>query len=445
TPVYEKQGPKWCIASPGGPRRVQTYPGLGSTTRMPFSPDTGKPRTARRGRENPHGSGSKVTPLTKHLLSQQKQGEGPDGKDGQMTLAWVNQMILYEKVTSSPCTKADAPRTEVRTHPDSCDPRGRERRVEMASSSLSQEDVDHELEVQSSRRTRIRTARANAVARGALAMRECSAGDCDSGAALGACPEGSQVAPEQHDASPKPCARAKDKRCPPRPNHPNKCKAQRERRKLREKRRSTGVVHLQSTESTGGSTGEEEEELLSMSAETRRNTALNEVPHEAGFAGPADGQAPQEVKNTTKAYPTRNNKSPSDLDADDEDNQDYDSAVNQSDSALSLAQDSNHSSGPTSSSTGGGAHLPPKPQGGLSNGTWEAMQRKDEALERSREESRNLVQLVREKEVRIHNLERKVLALTKELSEVTAENRELREMNSALLDGVPLSTEPAAK
>ncbi|KAG0425201.1 hypothetical protein HPB47_027604, partial [Ixodes persulcatus] len=46
TPVYEKRGPKWCIASPGGPRRVQTYPGLGSTTRMPFSPDTGMPRTA---------------------------------------------------------------------------------------------------------------------------------------------------------------------------------------------------------------------------------------------------------------------------------------------------------------------------------------------------------------------------------------------------------------
>ncbi|KAM7298045.1 major centromere autoantigen B-like [Ixodes scapularis] len=70
TPVYEKRGPKWCIASPGGPRRVQTYPGLGSTTRMPFSPDTGKPRTARRGRANPHGSGSVETPLSKHLLSQ---------------------------------------------------------------------------------------------------------------------------------------------------------------------------------------------------------------------------------------------------------------------------------------------------------------------------------------------------------------------------------------
>ncbi|KAM7284822.1 uncharacterized protein ISCGN_001916 [Ixodes scapularis] len=56
TPVYEKRGPKRCIASPGGPRRVQTYPGFDSTTRMPFSPDTGKPRTARRGRANPHGS-----------------------------------------------------------------------------------------------------------------------------------------------------------------------------------------------------------------------------------------------------------------------------------------------------------------------------------------------------------------------------------------------------
>ncbi|KAM7290274.1 uncharacterized protein ISCGN_026919 [Ixodes scapularis] len=70
TPVYEKQGPKWCIASPGGPRRVQTYPGLDSTTRMPFSSDTGKPRTAKRGRANPHGSGSVETPLSKHLLSQ---------------------------------------------------------------------------------------------------------------------------------------------------------------------------------------------------------------------------------------------------------------------------------------------------------------------------------------------------------------------------------------
>ncbi|KAM7282228.1 hypothetical protein ISCGN_002378 [Ixodes scapularis] len=49
TPVCRRQGPKWCVASPGGPRRVQTYPGLSSTTNMPFSLDKGSPRTARRG------------------------------------------------------------------------------------------------------------------------------------------------------------------------------------------------------------------------------------------------------------------------------------------------------------------------------------------------------------------------------------------------------------
>ncbi|KAM7298094.1 hypothetical protein ISCGN_018721 [Ixodes scapularis] len=73
TPVYEKQGPKQCIASPGGPCRVQTYPGLSSTTRVPFSPDKGTPRTARRGWANPHGSGFVVTPLTKHLLNSEVQ------------------------------------------------------------------------------------------------------------------------------------------------------------------------------------------------------------------------------------------------------------------------------------------------------------------------------------------------------------------------------------
>lgn len=109
----------------------------------------------------------------------------------------------------------------------------------MASSSLSQEDVDHDLEVQCSRRSRIRTARAVTRTAAPLAVRDLSAPDCELGSLALEC---------DHDASPKP--RAKDKRCP-RPNHANKCKAQRERRKLREKRRSTGVVHLQSTEVCG--------------------------------------------------------------------------------------------------------------------------------------------------------------------------------------------------
>lgn len=48
---------------------------------------------------------------------------------------------------------------------------------------------------------------------------------------------------------------------------------QRDRRKLREKRRSTGVVHLASTESTGGSTtGDDEESSDAMGIGKRTNS-----------------------------------------------------------------------------------------------------------------------------------------------------------------------------
>lgn len=82
----------------------------------------------------------------------------------------------------------------------------------------------------------------------------------------------------------------------------SKGKVQRDRRKLREKRRSTGVVHLQSTEvshgglifrrsidsiffssslinihqSTGGSTGEDDGEESPSWDETKKNTLTNE-------------------------------------------------------------------------------------------------------------------------------------------------------------------------
>lgn len=314
----------------------------------------------------------------------------------------------------------------------------------MASSSLSQEDVDHDLEVQCSRRSRIRTARAVTRTAAPLAVRDLSAPDCELGSLALEC---------DHDASPKP--RAKDKRCP-RPNHANKCKAQRERRKLREKRRSTGVVHLQSTESTGGSTGEEEE-LLNMSAETRRNTTLNEVLHQqqdgpsiSSSAVPPGGGggttmagtgAFQESRPFGRPCKCRNNKSPSDLDADDEDNQEYDSAVTQSDGGNLSSQ--------------GSAQPPLLPSSSIVRGVadWEdttgdnreSLHRALGEAERVQEEVRRLVQLLKEKELRIHSLERRVLTLAKELNEVTAENRELREMNSALLDGVPLAMQPPAK
>jgi len=67
---------------------------------------------------------------------------------------------------------------------------------------------------------------------------------------------------EQNEASPKPICRgvSKDKRPGVRPSHTTgkQNKGVRDRRKLREKRRSTGVMHVPSTESTGGSTGEDE-------------------------------------------------------------------------------------------------------------------------------------------------------------------------------------------
>lgn len=305
----------------------------------------------------------------------------------------------------------------------------------MASSSLSQEDVDHDLEVQCSRRSRIRTARAVTRTAAPLSTRDLSAPDCELGSLALDCGD--------HDASPKP--RAKDKRSL-RPVHANKCKAQRERRKLREKRRSTGVVHLQSTESTGGSTGEEEDgggggggELVS--AETRRNTALNEGPlsllmhHQQQTGGTSTTTQPSTAGSHDpprpfgKPYKCRKNKSPSDLDADDEDNQEYDSGAARTDP---LACDDNRSATP-----------PPLPSGDWPiNGS---LHRALGEAERVQEEVRRLVQLLKEKELRIHSLERRVLSLAKELSEVTAENQELRAMNNALLDGVPLAMQPPPK
>ncbi|CAI9718214.1 Hypothetical predicted protein [Octopus vulgaris] len=109
-------------------------------------------------------------------------------------------------------------------------------------------------------------------------------------------------------------SRAKDKRT--RPNHLHKGKPPKDKRKLREKRRSTGVVHLPSTESTGDSL-DDEDEGDKIALETKRNTTFNE-------------------DHVPKTYTARRTKSPSDLDADLEDNQDYDSAVSQSETNLTL-------------------------------------------------------------------------------------------------------------
>lgn len=198
----------------------------------------------------------------------------------------------------------------------------------MASSSVSQEDVENDFE-RSSRRSRIRMARGRdvrgqhpATAANRLAADPVAEADDAGGEPR---PLDASGYSGDHDASPKPVSRAKDKR-PIRPSHPNKGKQQRDRdrRKLREKRRSSGVVHMPSTEmsSTGGTTSESEEAPAAQAAaggEPRR-------PVQDAEAGEtASGPVPVTLPERHFKSPRRN-KSLSDLDADDEDNnQDCDS------------------------------------------------------------------------------------------------------------------------
>ncbi|CAL8115072.1 unnamed protein product [Orchesella dallaii] len=174
----------------------------------------------------------------------------------------------------------------------------------MASSSVSQEDhdVEHEFAI-ASRRAKVRSARANrSVNTYPMRGDECEK-DVDE-SHIPKLEQTSVVLVEQNDASPKPICRGvnKDKRSIPRGAHAGKSnKGARDRRKLREKRRSTGVMHLPSTESTGGSTGEDENNENSLPPSISKVSNLSCEPDE-------------KVASATKG------KSDSDLDADDEAN-----------------------------------------------------------------------------------------------------------------------------
>lgn len=298
----------------------------------------------------------------------------------------------------------------------------------MASSSVSQEDFDAEYEL-STRRTRVRIPRNRGTVSAASRQVDMSSGDYEPDGLGGAGGEGSASGPSgvnrsvtgtegatlglggstmDHDTSPKPSSRIKDKRT--RPNHINKGKQQRDRRKLREKRRSTGVVHIPSTESTGGSTGEDEDELLSLTAETKKNTLYNEGIDRDKNDNPS-------VEDRLSKSFNRRNKSPSDLDADDEDNQDYDSAVNQSDSTMSLHQETSMSRCRTANGR------PDTPN----------TESLEELLERAREENKILLELLAEKERKIAVLQEDVSRLSRVLQTTDRENDKLKEENKALL------------
>jgi len=163
----------------------------------------------------------------------------------------------------------------------------------MASSSVSQEEVEKDFQLLN-RRSKIRIARAR-------------------NAPTHSQRPGEEMEAEDREESPKPIGKIKDRRTvrTERPNFASKGKVQRDRRKLREKRRSTGVVHLQSTESTGESIGEDDGEESPSKEETKKNTSLNE--------------GTDVLKMDPKNPGNRNYIEPSDLEADDEDTQDGDS------------------------------------------------------------------------------------------------------------------------
>ncbi|KAG7173877.1 putative PRKC apoptosis WT1 regulator protein-like [Homarus americanus] len=293
----------------------------------------------------------------------------------------------------------------------------------MASSSVSQEDVDIDFET-SSRRSRIRTARArniNPTSRPGEADEECEESERDAGTGGGLFPG----APD-HDA-----------------NQTTQTKeSSREIGENCEKRDGALVLfiyllqrgHLCS-QSTGGSTGEDEE-LLSMTAETRRNTHYNEHPekeksatgsgdhHHSAAPGP---QAMADHKHK-KSFTSHRNKSPSDLEADDEDNQDYDS-LTMSDSTLSLVQPA--SSAITSSHPTNSLHTTRQPANGRpATPTSESV---DELLESAREENRRLLGLLEERDRRISSLESRLSILTGELTQACTERSNLRQENTALI------------
>ncbi|XP_076638122.1 uncharacterized protein LOC143350139 isoform X3 [Colletes latitarsis] len=292
----------------------------------------------------------------------------------------------------------------------------------MASSSVSQEDFDNDFEL-SSRRSRIRMARAR--------IGPPRTGDGSSigfqKESQGVCDTSSNNAPEHENQQIKPIMRKQDKRvtgrvfsvvsCLHRPTHINKGKQQRDRRKLREKRRSTGVVHLPSTESTGGSTGEDEEELSGTCLETKHNTHHNEF---------LDHELLEE--RTAKMFTQRRNKRHyrtsyrscinrhschSDLEADDEE---FDS-LNQSDS-VNQSDHGNHEP-QTSVNTGNRPRLP-TPTGDNPH----------ELIERAQEENRRLLSLLEDRDHKIMALEARLL---QQQHEMTIERERLREENAALI------------
>lgn len=208
----------------------------------------------------------------------------------------------------------------------------------MASSSVSQESLDMDDFDTMARRNRIRTHRGRAmphrsgdrVEAGGDAHDREGRGDHQNGDTVdntlhGGGGVGGGV---DHESPTRSAAARLKEKTRSRANHLHKGKLPKDKRKLREKRRSTGVVHLPSTESTGDSLDDDDDDDENMIHETKKNTTFNE----------ATATSSHHHHHHHHAFDSRprGNKSPSDLEADLEDNQDYDSTVSHSETNLTL-------------------------------------------------------------------------------------------------------------
>lgn len=378
-------------------------------------------------------------------------------------------------------------------------------RRRMASSSVSQEDMEADYE-KLERRSRIRTARARQINPQGGCRLESGASDrfpgpsslptigieIDEGPELHGPLDPVSISPYSHgeggDTSPKRgmtrealAGTQGGKKDSIRGNHPknlmhhgNKGKQQRDRRKLREKRRSTGVVHLASTESTGGSTTEGEEVVEDLCSETKRNTAQNESLGESPLATvslsgscegrtspvhqPAGHELPQPVERRnsgrlgsqphhpqyTSAYtrPRLRDKSPrsEDLEADDEQgdktDNDHDSLnLSESSSVTTIREQ------PPQATT---ASLQPAEHPTVNSSTSTPVLRPTTpTLGEPEPNSQELVRQLQEKDRRIQFLEVKIQQLTQDTDAVREEQRRLQRVNQELLAALSLRSKDA--
>lgn len=377
----------------------------------------------------------------------------------------------------------------------------------MASSSVSQEDFDNDYE-RLERRSRIRTARARQINPQQSCRLESNQErlppigieiddsldhpfSVENAVTLSPYSVDGDTSPKPVTKHPRESKNSSEKRPVKLMHHSNKGKQHRDRRKLREKRRSTGVVHLISTESTGGSTsdGEDEESsepierergggIVSSSAplsyDTKRNTLLNESAQDGQvIATPVE--VPERKNSGHKHHSPlysrhrgRGDKSPrsEDLEADDEQgdktDNDHDSLnlseshpINTgagsllaetaipSSSSSPVIRPSSPSNIPNSSSTpalrSGTPTIPSTTSTPVQRpATPTSMESFGTAEDRDRclEENRTLISMMAEKDRKIQFLELKIQQLTLETQSIIEEQTRLREENTNLVKTV---------